>query len=666
MGSGALGALDAALSGAARPLPAWEAGGLRVALQLAEETRRYMRHVALRVPEDQGALVDRAMLSPGRARRKMRERLLRAMARAAAAPGEVAAKGASFRVAFMGDSVTAGHDEWGFQAVADQAHRELAGPLLAAGINASVVNMGMGGTRPFPNALCLDELLGPSVDVVGYQHDMTKNNAGVFTSWLTALAQHRARPLAIKFHPNWGLKGPRGHKETTDYAQWDEESDVAADAKLAASDYLYRGAPEEACRLEGWVLGANSDYVKDDFKPRMKFVEGPDGKTSKRLVGMDKGGHNFTSDYYQDDWVAYGWDEAAETLGTQELWVEEVSYPLVNHPGFHTWDRTTHGKAYAGRKKLFTCASCWHLTPDGARLFAFLFVDHVLGVFEEALAEFAKLRGSGQSAAAIADEYDARIESEAAAALEGLPPPFNKAAFQPFNKHNKHEKKKDDVVDDDGDQSFFYRGLLPTCRTAIEPQAAAPGTAASLMSIVTDQAAWRLGLPDSDNDAVKGALLKDRGYHDFKYGLIGDSNTGWLKLNVTAAPGGQQGPLVLCETFHGWGRTQREGFIAHDCIFRLDGQRMHAVPSPPAAKQLFYSEDPTQEDIDKKGYPDAWRHQNRRDALCAMVTESLPPGEHLLEVKVEKPGKTIIVATVLWWDRVESPNYATKRHPAHE
>ena len=177
-------------------------------------------------------------------------------------------------------------------------------------------------------------------------------------------------------------------------------------------------------------------------------------------------------------------------------------------PGFSKFHETTHGKAYAGRKKFWTCASCWHLSPYGARLFSYVLVDHLLSVFQEAMVEYASARGAGRSDADVATEYGVRFVAEAEAARAALPPPYLKDMLG--------ATARDPVIDVDGDQTFFYHGRVPTCRTAIEPQAAEPGTAASLMSIVIDQADWWRGLPKSDETAVAGALSKDRGYHDFK------------------------------------------------------------------------------------------------------------------------------------------------------
>lgn len=43
-----------------------------------------------------------------------------------------------------------------------------------------------------------------------------------------------------------------------------------------------------------------------------------------------------------------------------------------------------------------------------------------------------------------------------------------------------------------------------------------------------------------------------------------------------------------------------------------------------------------------------------------MVTPRLEAGSHELEVKVERPGVQVILATVLWWDRSDLKNYANE------
>ena len=637
-------ALDEALADATGALPCWEADELRFASDAAAEARRYLSHVPLGVPEAHSDLMGKAMLSPGRARRKLRERLVWTLARE---PGK------QFRVVILGDSVTAGHDIWGYQAVADQAHNELVGPLAVAGINASVANFGMGGTAPFPNALCFEELLGADPDLVVFQHDMTADDGAAFTNWLTAIAQHPSHPLVMKMHPGWGLEGPMGMSEVANYDAWMPGAKRAGEEGFEKELFLYAGSPDDECDVDQWRLGEHSSMPS----PRQhEKRSGHDPITHADVfIGAEFGGHNFSVDYHQANWNDNGWDVAAESLGTEEvwlsaraavpaqshagaseralasarmsddqaldinlrshhspspaciypppppranarppphararpalypraqMWVQELTWRLVNEPGFSKFHETTHGKAYAGRKKFWTCASCWHLSPYGARLFSYVLVDHLLSVFQEAMVEYASARGAGRSDAEVATEYGERIVAEAEAARAALPPPYLKDMLG--------ATARDPVIDVDGDQTFFYHGRVPTCRTAIEPQAAEPGTAASLMSIVIDQADWWRGLPKSDETAVAGALSKDRGYHDFKYGLIGTADSGWLVLNVTAAPNGQRGPLIVCETFHGWGRDSSEGSLANDVIFKLDGKREHAVKTT-EVRSLFAS-----------------------------------------------------------------------------
>lgn len=316
-------ALDEALADATGALPCWEADELRFASDAAAEARRYLSHVPLGVPEAHSDLTGKAMLSPGRARRKLRERLVWTLARE---PGK------QFRVVILGDSVTAGHDIWGYQAVADQAHNELVGPLAVAGINASVANFGMGGTAPFPNALCFEELLGADPDLVVFQHDMTADDGAAFTNWLTAIAQHPSHPLVMKMHPGWGLEGPMGMSEVANYDAWMPGAKRAGEEGFEKELFLYAGSPDEECDVDQWRLGEHSSMPS----PRQhEKRSGHDPITHADVfIGAEFGGHNFSVDYHQANWNDNGWDVAAESLGTEEVWLSaRAAVPAQSHAG---------------------------------------------------------------------------------------------------------------------------------------------------------------------------------------------------------------------------------------------------------------------------------------------------------------------------------------------
>ena len=119
-----------------------------------------------------------------------------------------------------------------------------------------------------------------------------------------------------------------------------------------------------------------------------------------------------------------------------------------------------------------------------------------------------------------------------------------------------------------------------------------------------------------------------------------------------------------------YGGTQSR-LLAGLCIPRSNGDILllelpHEGHGTVLGSQRRPKSDPAHEPVSGVSSQGHNKGMDRRLAMCAMVTERLAPGEHLLEVKVEKPGKTIIIATALWWDRPESPNYATKAHSAHE
>ncbi len=242
---------------------------------------------------------------------------------------------ASFVIAFMGSSVTAGHDTPFNESFSERTGRLMSSPLKMVGINVDSRNAAMGNNPCVPYDLCPKTFAGDDADLVHWEqsyncfaHDVGKTGP-IFEQFIRQSIHMRKRPVVVfaeSATPNWNkdeCDKPENKKEVSISAEDRKLYDLATKGdfmKIATelnADLINKGEWSSQSKmlhsyqtLAGIQIWSHHHY--ESYKCRGPYVR--DWQCCSASWHPSKKGHELRAAHHSFFWLAIFRDAVIEIL----------------------------------------------------------------------------------------------------------------------------------------------------------------------------------------------------------------------------------------------------------------------------------------------------------------------------------------------------------------